>query len=180
MDLEFIARNVELSERDRALARKKFGRLAKYFNAVLESRLTVSQEKHRVAVEAFIQGKDFEVAAKSETPDWSSSLQDVVGKLEEQARRHKQKLTRPKRERADRGETTWSVSVVERESVRKGEPKVVETRHVPVVPMTVDEAALQLEGSSDDFIVFREANSDRINVLYRRRDQTYGLVTPEF
>jgi len=46
--------------------------------------------------------------------------------------------------------------------------------------MTVDEAALQLEGSSDDFIVFREANSDRINVLYRRRDQTYGLVTPEF
>ena len=111
MDLEFIARNVELSERDRALARKKFARLAKYFNAVLESRLTVSQEKHRVAVEAFIQGKDFEVAAKAETPDWSSSLQDVVGKLEEQARRHKQKLTRPKRARTARGETSWAVSV---------------------------------------------------------------------
>jgi putative sigma-54 modulation protein len=179
MDLEFIARNVELTERDRALARKKFGRLAKYFNAVQESRLTVSQEKHRVAVEAFIQGKDFEVAAKAETPDWSSSLQEVVGKLEEQARRHKQRLTRPKRPRGGR-ETTWEVSVVEPESVRKGEPKVVETRHVPVVPMTVDEAALQLEGSSDDFIVFREATTDRINVLYRRRDQTYGLVTPDF
>jgi putative sigma-54 modulation protein len=179
MDLEFIARNVELTERDRALARKKFGRLTKYFNAVQESRLTVSQEKHRVAVEAFIQGKDFEVAAKAETPDWSSSLQEVVAKLEEQARRHKQKLTRPKRPRGGR-ETTWAVSVVEPESVRAGEPKVVETRHVPVVPMTVDEAALQLEGSSDDFIVFREATTDRINVLYRRRDQTYGLVMPDF
>ncbi|MFH1177920.1 MAG: sigma 54 modulation/S30EA ribosomal C-terminal domain-containing protein, partial [Acidobacteriota bacterium] len=61
-----------------------------------------------------------------------------------------------------------------------GQPRVVETRAVPVLPMTVEEAALQLEGSSEDFIVFREASSDRLNVLYRRRDHTYGLVTPEF
>ena len=57
---------------------------------------------------------------------------------------------------------------------------MVETRHVPVVPMTVEEAALQLEGSKEDFIVFREATSDRINVLYRRRNRTYGLVSPDF
>jgi len=56
----------------------------------------------------------------------------------------------------------------------------VETRHVPVVPMTVEEAALQLDSSKDDFIVFREAESDRVSVLYRRRDRTYGLVTPDF
>jgi len=46
--------------------------------------------------------------------------------------------------------------------------------------MTVEEAALQLEGSKEDFIVFREATSDRINVLYRRRNRTYGLVSPDF
>lgn len=178
MELEFIARNTEVSEQQRALARKKLGRLAKYFNEVLESRLTVAQEKHRVMVEAFIRGKDFEVAARAETPEWSSSLQEVVDRLEEQARRSKQKLTRPKRQKDK--ETTWEVSVVERESVKRGVPEVFETRHVPVVPMTVDEAALQLEGSEDDFIVFREASTDRINVLYRRRDHTYGLVTPDF
>jgi putative sigma-54 modulation protein len=180
MELEFIARNVEISEQQRALARKKFNRLAKYFNAVLESRLTVAQEKHRVSVEAFIRGKDFEVAAGAETDEWTTSLQEVVEKLEQQARRSKQRLTKPKRVRGGGPGQTWEVAVVERESVRRGTPQVVETRHVPVIPMTVDEAALQLESSRDDFIVFREAASDRINVLYRRRDHTYGLVTPDF
>jgi len=178
MELEFIARNTELTDQQRALAKKKFSRLAKYFNAVQEARLTVTQEKHRVCVEAYIRGKDFEVEASSETPEWTTSLQDLVGKLEQQARRMKQKLTGRKRPREK--ETSWQVEVVEAESVRRGSPEVVETRHVPVLPMTVEEAALQLNSSDDDFIVFREAESDRVSVLYRRRDRTYGLVTPEF
>jgi len=178
MELEFIARNTEITATQRDLAKKKLDRLAKYFNAVHEARVTVAQEKHRVLVEAYIHGKDFEVEASAETPEWASSLQEVVGKLEQQARRMKQKLTGRKRprERAD----TWQLEVVEPESVRRGEPQVVETRHVPVVPMTVEEAALQLEGSSEDFIVFREAASDRVSVLYRRRDRSYGLVTPDY
>jgi putative sigma-54 modulation protein len=178
MELDFIARNTELTDQQRALAQKKFEKLAKYFNAVHESRLTVTQEKHRTLVEAFIRGKDFEVVAKSETAEWSTSLQEVVDKLEQQARKMKQKLTSRKRPREK--QASWEVRVVERESVRNGAPRVVESRHVPVVPMTVEEAALQLESSTEDFIVFREAESDRINVLYRRRDHTYGLVTPEF
>ena len=178
MELEFIARNIELTSQQRELAQKKFDRLAKYFNAVQEARITVAQEKHRVTVEAFVRGKDFEVAASSETPEWATSLQDLVGKLEEQARRMKQRLTSRKRPREKAA--SWQVEVVEPESVRRGEPEVVETRHVPVLPMTVDEAALQLDGSKEDFIVFREAASDKVSVLYRRRDRSYGLVTPEF
>jgi putative sigma-54 modulation protein len=178
MELEFIARNTELSPQQKALAKKKFDRLAKYFNAVHEARITVSQEKHRVSVEAYIRGKDFEVEASSETPEWTTSLQELVGKLEQQARRMKQRLTSRKRPREKQG--TWQVEVVEPASVRRGTPEVVETRHVPVLPMTVEEAALQLDGSNEDFIVFREAESDRVSVLYRRRDRTYGLVTPEF
>lgn len=181
MELEFFARNTEITEPQRDMARKKFKRLAKYFNAVHEARLVATQEKHRFLVEAFIRGKDFEVAAKAETSDWASSLQEVVARLEEQARRSKQKLTGRKRQPpAKGGEPRWQVAVVGEESVRSGKPEVVELRHVPVVPMTVDEAALQLESSKEDFIVFREATSDRVNVLYRRRDHTYGLVTPEF
>lgn len=179
MELEFICRNIEISEEQRSMARKKMARLSKYFSSVHESRLTVAQEKHRTTVEAHVRGKDFEIAASAETSDWASSLQDVVGKLEQQARRMKQKLTGRKRSSRTKN-PSWQVSVVEPESVRRGTPRVVETRHVPVVPMTVDEASLQLEGTKDDFIVFREASSDAINVLYRRRDGTYGLVTPDF
>ena len=178
MELEFIARNTELDERQRELARKKFDRLGKYFNAVHEARLTVTQEKHRTQVEAFVRGKDFEIAASAETPEWTTSLQEVVTKLEQQASRSKQRLTSRKRPR-EKG-SSWQVAVVEAESVRRGAPEVVETRHVPVLPMTVDEAALQLESSKEDFIVFREATSDKVSVLYRRPDHTYVLVTPEF
>jgi|YNPBryunderm2012_1023409.scaffolds.fasta_scaffold30333_2 putative sigma-54 modulation protein len=181
MEVEFLARNTEITEAQRDMARKKLKRLAKYFNAVHEARVVVTQEKHRLLVEAFIRGKDFEVAAKAETGDWASSLQEVVSRLEQQASRSKQKLTGRKRQSASRGgEPRWQVAVVAEESVRSGKPEVVELRHVPVVPMTVDEAALQLESSRDDFIVFREASTDRVNVLYRRRDHTYGLVTPEY
>ena len=178
MELEFIARNIELTPQQCALAQKKFNRLAKYFNEVQEARLTAAQEKHRVCIEAYIRGKDFEVEASSETPEWTTSLQELVGKLEQQARRMKQRLTAHKRPREKDG--SWQVEVVEPESVRRGTPEVVETRHVPVLPMTVEEAALQLESSNDDFIVFREADSDRVSVLYKRRDRSYGLVTPEF
>jgi putative sigma-54 modulation protein len=180
MDLEFIGRNTEVTDQQRVIARKKFQKLDKYFNAIHEARITLSHEKHRVAVEAFIRGKDFEVAASSETGDWSSSLQEVVGKLEEQARRMKQRLTGRKRQREREEDTNWQVAVVDQESVKDGQPRVVESRHVPVLPMTVEEAALQLEASGEDFIVFREADSDKVNVLYKRRDRTYGLVTPEY
>ncbi len=178
MDLEFIARNIEVSEQQRAMARKKMARLAKYFNAVLESRLTAVQEKHRVLVEAFIRGKDFEVAARAETPEWTTSLQEAVDKLEMQARRSKQKLVRPKRSKAPAAAVEAPAG--EKGPARRGSPRVVESRHVPVIPMTVEEAALQLEGSGEEFLVFREAESDRIHVLYRRKNHTYGLVVPDF
>jgi ribosome hibernation promoting factor len=179
MVLEFIGRNIELTPQQRALAAKKFNRLAKYFNAVHEARITVAQEKHRVAVEAYIRGKDFEVEASSETPEWTTSLQELVEKLEQQARRMKQKLTGRKRPR-EKASTRSATPAAEPEPNPAGSPEVVETRSVPVLPMTVAEAALQLESSNDEFIVFREASSDRVSVLYRRRDRTFGLVTPDF
>lgn len=182
MELEFSGRGIDITEQQRAVARKKFERLGKYFNAVHEARITLSHEKHRVAVEAFIRGKDFEVAASSETGDWSSSLQEVVEKLEEQARRLKQRLTGRKRQR-EREETPSPESPAPPQAKKPGrasQPRVVESRQVPVLPMTVDEAVLQLEASGDDFIVFREADSDRVSVLYRRRDRALGLVTPEY
>ena len=73
----------------------------------------------------------------------------------------------------------WTVDVLERESVLAGEPRIVETSSIPIKPMTIEEAVLQLEDSSDAFFVFRNATTDRVNVLYRRADRNLGLITPE-
>jgi len=178
VEFEIVTRNLELSPKDEALIKKKAAKLAKYFRDVHEARLTLAQEKHRVTVDGYIRAKGNELAASAESPDWSVAFQEVLHRLEEQARRNKQKIT-DRRQKGQAREVSWELRVVEVESVRSGAPRIVETKYVPVRPMTVEEAALELDSTKEDFIVFRDAETNEVNVLYRRRDNTYGLVTPE-
>jgi putative sigma-54 modulation protein len=69
--------------------------------------------------------------------------------------------------------------VLESESIGSGELRVVERSAIPIRPMSVEEAVMQLEGSSDDFLVFLNSVTDKVNVLYRRPDNNLGLMTPE-
>jgi len=71
------------------------------------------------------------------------------------------------------------VEVLESNSVRGGAPRIIESTHMSIKPMTIEEAALRLEDSELAFVVFRDSTSDRVNVLYRRKDQNYGLIAPE-
>ena len=108
------------------------------------------------------------------------SIHQVADKLEKQARRASKKFQTTRR-KADRHtqEELWSEAVVESGEVAAGEPRrIIETNSLNVKPMTADEAALQLENDGSDFIVFRDGENGDLNVLYRRRDGNYGLVTP--
>lgn len=178
MDFEIVTRNLELTPKEESLIRKKTNKLAKYFRDVHEARLTLSQEKHRIAVDGYIRSKRAELKASAQDPDWAVAFQEVVNRLEEQARRQKQKIT-DRRQKGQGRQVSWELRVVEAESLKSGSPRIVETKLVPVRPMSAEEAALELEASRLEFIVFRDADSDQINVLYRRRDNTYGLVVPE-
>ena len=72
------------------------------------------------------------------------------------------------------------MDVVERDSVGGGrEPRIVKSSHIEIKPMALEEAALQLEDSKNDFLVFRDATSERVSVLYKRKDANYGLIVPE-
>lgn len=179
MEFEIVSRNLELTPKDEALIKKKAAKLAKYFRDVHEARLTLAQEKHRIRVDGYIRAKRGELTASAEGAEWAVAFQEVLNRLEEQARRLKQKVTDRRHKASGREEAAWALQVVEAESVRSGTPRIVETKYVPVRPMTVEEAALELDATKEDFIVFREAESNQVNVLYRRRDNTYGLVTPE-
>ena len=87
MELEFIARNTELTPAAAGPGTEEVRPAGQVLQrGPARARLTVTQEKHRISVEAYIRGKDFEVEASSETPEWTTSLQEVVEKLEQQAR----------------------------------------------------------------------------------------------
>lgn len=181
MHVDYIARDdVELTDAVRGMAEKKLRKLEKYFNDILEVRLELAQERHLFSADAFIKGKDFDVKARAEAKELTTAIQETVKKLEIQARRSKTRLKDHKRGKPAVSESAgWNIDVVASSSIGEGPPEIIKTSRIPIKPMTIEEAALQLESSTNEFIVFRNAANDRINVLYRRNDSNLGLITPE-
>jgi putative sigma-54 modulation protein len=177
MKIEYIARKVTLTDDVRQLTEKKLKKVRKYFNDIIDIRVEVEQERHLYVADLFIKGKDFDLKSTSQHKELTTALQEAIDKLEMQARRAKTRLKGRKRLGGDA--KAWSMEVLEPAPVGSGEPRIVETHDIPIKPMTIEEAMLQLEDSEVDFIVFRNANNDLVNVLYRRRDKNFGLVTPE-
>ena len=181
MKVDYIARKVTLSDQSRQLAEKKLAKITKYFNDILDIRLEVGLERHLHVVDLSIRGKDFDVQSKTQNKDMMAAIQDAVDKLEIQARRAKARLKDHKKRAGSDAkiEQGWQVDVLERESIASGEPRIVEQSSIPIKPMSIEEAVLQLDGTGQSFLVFRNASNDRINVIYRRDDNNLGLITPE-
>jgi len=175
MRIEYVARKVTLSDPVRQLTEKKLAKIRKYFNDIFDIRVEIEQERHLFVADLFVRGKDFDIKSTSQNKDLTTAIQDAVDKLDIQARRAKTRLKGRKRG----GERGWSEEVLEPESVAAGEPRLVSTETIPIKPMSIEEAMMQLEGSGQEFIVFLNSSSDRVNVLYRRRDNNLGLITPE-
>ena len=132
-------------------------------------------------VDLSIKGKDFDVQATAQNKDLTTAIQDAVDKIEIQARRAKARLKDHKKRAGSEAkiDTGWAVDVIERDSMKSGQPRIVERSSIPIKPMAIEEAVLQLDDSPYDFLVFRNASTDKVNVLYRRDDKNLGLITPE-
>ena len=178
MRVEYIARKVEINDQTRKLAEKKLTRIRKYFNEIIDVRLEVDQERHLFVADLFVKGKDFDLKSTSQNKDLTAAIQEAIDKLEMQAQRAKGRLKHHKQRRRA-PEASWNLDILESSSVAGGEPRVVETSRIPIKPMSIEEAVMQLERSATDFFVFRNSSNDRVNVLYRRPDNNLGLITPE-
>jgi putative sigma-54 modulation protein len=181
MKVDYIARNVTLSDQSRQLAEKKLAKITKYFNDIIDVRIEVSQERHLQVVDLSIKGKDFDLHSTAQNKDVTAAIQEAVDKVEIQARRAKTRLKDHKQRAGSEAKTDrgWAVEVLESDSIASGEPRIVETSSIQIKPMSIEEAVLQLDDSSYNFLVFRNASNDRVNVIYRRVDKNLGLITPE-
>ncbi len=180
MRVDYIARKVTLDESFRQLTEKKLAKITKYFNDILDMRVEVAQERHLYKLDLFIKGKDFDIQASTQNKELGAALQEGVDKLEIQARRAKARLKDHKPRGGELKKVQdWEVEVFESDTDPSGPPRIVERSSIPIKPMTIEDAILQLEKSPEQFTVFRNANTDRINVLYKRSDKHLGLITPE-
>ena len=179
MQIDYVARNYDLDDRMREYAEGKLSKLARFLDEPLEMRLLLEQEKYRQIAELRVAHRHGLLQAAGETEEMRDTVNLVVDKLEKQARRARKKF-KDKRRRADRvNGQHWPLEVVTAESIGSGEPEIIESTSYNVKPMGLDEAALQLEDSHNGFVVFRDPTSDRVCVLYRRRDDNYGLISPD-
>ena len=180
MNIDFLARNLELDDTIRDYTSDKLEKVFKFLEDPVDVRVTLEREKHRSIAEVRISHRFGDIQATEETDEILDSINLAVDKAEKQARRSRKKFI-DKRRKADRDNGHhWPIEVLEASSVTRGQtPRIIKSSRLSIKPMSLDEAALQLESSRNDFVVFRDAVSDQVNVLYKRRDKNYGLISAE-
>jgi putative sigma-54 modulation protein len=176
-------RNVQVTDALKAYAEKKLQKLTKYFNNIKEAEVTQSIQRNWHIVEVLVEGDGIFLRGEERSGDMYASIDAVVEKLEKQLERFKGKLTaHPRPEElvaAGEGEEL-SLDELSEEETEEGLPTIVKTKRFSIKPMNPEEAAMQMELLNHDFFVFLNAETEEVNVLYRRKDGNYGLIEPEF
>jgi putative sigma-54 modulation protein len=181
MRVTFSGKSVELTDREREYAEKKLQRLARYFKTAREAHLVRSVQRNFQIVEAQLDLDGMLLRAEERTPDFFTSIDAVVEKLEQQVKRLKGKL-RSHKGRADAPTVASALAELpdeEEAAATENQPAIVRRKRLTIRPMTLDEATLQMELLNHDFFAFLNAETDRMNVLYRRREGNYGLLDLE-
>lgn len=178
MNIEFVGRNYQLDDKIRRHTEDKLAKMTRFLEEPVDVRVTLEVHKHRQVADVHVNHKLGVVQAREEAADMYDAINAVVDTASKQARRNHKKVTGRKR-RAGNGPQPWALETVEAEEGESGEPRIIRQRISSVKPMSVEEAALQLDESNNEFIVFRDAASEKVSVLYRRRDNNYGLIAPE-
>jgi putative sigma-54 modulation protein len=140
--------------------------------------LSVERERHIVEVTVPIDG--MLLRGEDELDDMYAAIDSVVDKIERQIHKYKTKINRKARQKGAEFDPITENSIPElMDEPEEEEPRVVKVKQVPMKPMDVEEAILQMNLLGHDFFVFRNAEDARTNVVYRRRDGNYGLIGPE-
>ncbi len=176
MKIIFTGKNMEVTEALKNVTRKKLGKLDKYFEKDVEADVTFSIERNRQITEVTINLPGTILRAEEATDDMYVTIDKVVDILERQIRKHKTKLQK----RYQNGKTIRFENITPLTQEEDEKPKVVRMKKFDMKPMNVEEAILQMELLRHNFFMFMNAETDDINVLYKRKDGNYGLIEPEF
>ncbi len=179
MQIQVTFRHVEPSEALKEYARDKVGKVQKYLDGPIEAQITLGVEKHRHEADVVIYASGFKIHGQETTGDLYSAIDLVMDKLEKQVKRYREKLKKVNRDNSKGLEMPFKVDVVEAESLPLDEPRIIKTQRLVAKPMDADEAAMQLDLSDDGFLVFINARTEALNVIYRRADGNFGLIEPQ-
>lgn len=174
--MKFIisGKNIEVTEGLKTAVEEKIGKLDKYFTEDTEIHVTLSTQKDRQKIEVTIPMKGNIVRAEQESNDMYVSIDLVEEIIERQMRRYKTRLVNAKQAAAE-----FSKTYIEDDYEDEPDVKIVRTKKFGVKPMNPEEACVQMELLQHNFYVFLNSETDEVNVVYKRKNNTYGLIEPE-
>ena len=171
-------KNMEVTDALQRYAEKKVEKLEKYFQNIKEAIVTQSTQRNWHIVEVMLEGDGIVLRGEERSDSMYASIDQVVEKLEKQVKRFKSKLI----ERVHPDEPPKEIAAAmptPLEAPVEVAPRIVRTKRFPLDPMHPDEAAMQMEMLGHDFFMFVNAETEQVNVIYRRQDGNYGLIEPE-
>lgn len=176
MQISVTFRHIDPSPPLRTYTEEKISRIKKYLKEPIDAHVVLKVEKFRHIAEATIDAGGLRLNATEETEDMYAAIDMLTDTLEGQAKKSKDKSSRRKGGDHSRSLTAAGEFMQAQTSEDEGEARVIRSEQVFAKPMDLDEAVMQLNLSNGEFIVFNNRNTNRINVLYRRKDGNYGLI----
>lgn len=182
MHISITGRHVEVTSALRDYVEKKVNKLERYFNHIIEAHIILGLDgKTKQVAEITIHANGITIHGEESSEDMYASIDKVLDKIERQIKKYKEKISNhsPRTSKKDRN-VTINIMSSEKEGEKTPTYQVIKTKKFAVKPMSIDEAIMQMDLMGDDFLVFLNAENDDTNVIYRRKDGTYGLIEKDY
>lgn len=177
MKFEYTGRHVEVTPGIRKHIEDHFKKLDHIFNGTEASaHVIITVEKNRHIGEVVVFWRDHTLTAKEVNADMYMALTRAIEKVEKQAMKLKKKII-DRKQGAKRTSAVAPTPDGQLEATPRA-PRIIPARRYSVKPMTAEEAALNLSSDPQQFLVFRDADTERVGVLYKRNDGNFGLIEP--
>ena len=177
MKFIIIGKNIDVTTGLREAVENKLGKLERYFTPDTEIHVTLSIQKERQKIEVTIPVKGTIIRSEQESNDMYVSIDLVEEVIERQLRKYKNKLVAKHQEG---GNFKQEFFESEEKTEDDGEIRIIRTKKFGIKPMYPGDACVQMDLLGHDFFVFCNAETDEVNVVYRRKNGSFGLIEPEF
>lgn len=174
MKFIIIGKNIDVTEGLKSAVQDKIGKLEKYFTPDTEVHATLSVEKDKQKIEVTIPIKGNIIRAEQASSDMYVSIDLVEEIIERQLKKYKNKLINKQQNKE-----SFQQAFVENDYMEEDEVQIVRTKKFDIKPMYAEDACVQMELLGHGFFVFVNAETDQVNVVYKRKGNTYGLIEPE-
>ena len=176
MKFIIIGKNIDVTPGLKEAVESKLGKLERYFTPDTEIHVTLSVQRERQKIEVTIPVKGGIIRSEQQSSDMYVSIDLVEEVIERQLRKYKNKLVAKHQEGSNFTSSFYDAA----ETADENDIKIVRTKRFGIKPMYPEDACVQMELLGHDFYVFCNAETDEVNVVYKRKNGSYGLIEPEF